>query len=355
MNLDDLEIMRALDVRDMLSAIDGLPEQLLSGWELGQQQLLPAFTGIRQVIIAGVGGSAIGADLFASYAAPLCRVPIFVYRNYGLPAWAVEKSTLAVLCSHSGETEEILDAFRAAVANDCQILAITTGGALAEQALSAGAALWKFTHAGQPRAAVGFSFGLLLAAFHRLGLLPDPRSELDESVAVLRQQRQSFTAAAPVFRNPAKRMAGQLMGRWVVIFSSDHLEPVARRWKGQISELAKAWAQFEFLPEADHNSLAGLFNPPALPDQMMALFIRGESTHPRNRLRADMTREACMVSGMNTDFFDAPGQGRMAQIWSALQFGDYMAYYLAIAYGEDPTQVEIFDQLKQALRDNDAG
>ena len=62
------------------------------------------------------------------------------------------------------------------------------------------------------------------------------------------------------------------MGRWVTIFGSDILEPVARRWKTQINELAKAWAQFEFLPEADHNALAGLIDPDTLQSQMMAFF-----------------------------------------------------------------------------------
>lgn len=349
MNLDDNEHLRAVDAHDMLSKIDGLAGQLRAAWDVGMQSDLPAWQGIRQVVLAGVGGSAIGADLLASCITPVCPVVVQVHRNYGLPAWARGVETLAILCSYSGETEETLSALRAAAENGCRILAITTGGRLALQAQALGGAVWTLAHAGPPRAAVGYAFGLLLAAFTRLGLIPDLYAELEETVTVLRQQQPILTASSPVFRNPAKRMAGQLMERWVVVFASDHLEPVARRWKDQINELAKTWAQFEVLPEADHNSLAGVFNPLALSDHMLALFIRAAATHPRNRLRADMTREACMLAGMSTDFYEAPGQSRMAQIWSALQFGDYMAYYLAIASGVDPTDVEIFDQLKQAL------
>ena len=185
-------------------------------------------------------------------------------------------------------------------------------------------------------------FSLILA----VGML------VDDAIIVVEFAERRMSEGMPreqAFELAAKRMAGQLMGRWVVVFASDALEPVARRWKGQINELAKAWAQFEFLPEADHNTLAGLMNPDSLQSHMMALFLRSESTHPRNLLRLDLTREACMVSGMTTDFYDAPGSSRMAQMWSALQFGDYMAYYLAIAYGADPTEVDILEQFKQTL------
>ena len=350
MNLDDLDHMRALDARGMLDAIDNLPQQLSNGWMLGMQTDLP-FGGdaVRQVVIAGMGGSAIGADLLAGYAAPLCSVPLVVHRNYDLPAWASGDHTLVILSSKSGNTEETLSALRVAQQRGCRVLAVTTGGALAEQARALEIPSFPFRFEGQPRAAVGYSFSILLAILARLGLIPDPLSELDETTALLRQLQPGLSAGTPVFRNPAKRMAGQLMGRWVVVFASDALEPVARRWKGQINELAKAWAQFEFLPEADHNTLAGLMNPDSLQSHMMALFLRSESTHLRNLLRLDLTREACMVSGMTTDFYDAPGSSRMAQMWSALQFGDYMAYYLAIAYGADPTEVDILEQFKQAL------
>lgn len=354
MNLDDIDQMRALDARGMLDDIDNLSQQLLDGWKLGMQTDLP-FGGetVQQVVIAGMGGSAIGADLLAGYAAPFCSVPLVVHRGYDLPTWASGDHTLVILSSKSGNTEETLSALRVAQQRGCRMLAVTTGGALAGKARALSAPLFQFTFTGQPRAAVGYSFSILLAILARLGLIPDPLAELDETAALLRQLQPGLSAGAPVFRNPAKRMAGQLMGRWVVIFASDALEPVARRWKGQINELAKAWAQFEPVPEADHNTLAGLINPDNLQSHMMALFLRSASTHARNLLRLDLTREACMVSGLTTDFYDAPGSSHMAQMWSALQFGDYMAYYLAIAYGVDPTEVDILEQFKQALETAD--
>jgi glucose/mannose-6-phosphate isomerase len=352
MNLDDHASFSETDTQDFLAEIDSLPDQLQTAWKLGQEQPLPVMENIRQVVITGMGGSAIGADLLTAYIAPHCPIAVVVHRSYDLPAWAHGQETLVIASSHSGNTEETLSAFESALGNDCRILAIATGGRLAEDASQSGTTLWRFKHSGQPRAAVGYSFGLLLAIFTRLGLVPDPAGELSTAVEAMRLQQENLRAHVPAVNNPAKRMAGQLMGRWVAIFGADILEPVARRWKGQINELAKTWAQFEFLPEADHNTLAGLVNPEDNLMKTMALFLRAPSYHPRNLLRTNLTKKNFMLEGPNTDFVDAQGEGRLAHQWTALHFGDYTAYYLAMCYGVDPTPVEALEAFKREMRDS---
>jgi glucose/mannose-6-phosphate isomerase len=350
MNLDDVHRFSEIDTQEMLAEIDGLPEQLQAAWDLGQELSLPDWQDIRYVLVAGMGGSAIGADLLAAYVAPSCSVPVISHRNYSLPGWAKGPETLVIASSHSGNTEETLSSFESAVEKGCRVLAVTTGGKLAERAGEAGAAVWRFDHKGQPRAAVGYSFGLLLAAVSRLGLIPDPEGHLHSAVAAMKAQQESLQARSPVVENPAKRMAGQIYGRWVAVLGADVLEPVARRWKGQISEIAKAWGQFEFLPEADHNTLAGLYNPEELLQKTFVLFLRAPSYHPRNRLRTDLTKKAFMLEGLNTDFIDARGDNPLAHLWTALHYGDYTAYYLAMAYGVDPTPVEAIEGFKQEMR-----
>lgn len=351
MNLDDLQKFRLIDVDDMLSHIDGLPAQLETAWNLGMRLPLPKMEGIEAVVVAGMGGSAIGADLLASYVAPLCSAPVIVHRDYDLPGWAKGKRTLMIASSHSGNTEETLSSLDAAQKNGCQVLTVSTGGKLAETAHKAGLASWVFEHNGMPRAAVGFSFGLLLAALTRLGLVADPSADMAEAVSVMQSEQKALLPQSPVVQNPAKRMAGQLMGRWVTVLGSGYLAPVSRRWKGQINELAKAWAQFDFLPEGDHNTLAGLLYPEAQLSQMMALFLRAPSDHPRNQKRLELTRKGFMVQGINTDFIDAKGNSPLAHIWSTLLFGDYVSYYLAMAYEVDPTPIDALLSFKQAMKD----
>ena len=350
MDLDNLELFRKLDPKNMLGQIDNLPNQLELAWALGQQQRLPAWEGIRQVLIGGMGGSAIGADLLAAYIAPHCPVPVVVLRDYDLPAWATGPHTLVIASSHSGNTEETLSAFSQALAKDCRAMAITRGGKLQAQADQAGAPVWQFEHDSQPRAAIGFSFGLLLAALRQLALIPDPEPALQSALQAMRTQQAQIEASVPVVRNPAKRMGGQLMGRWVAVFGAGILAPVARRFKGQLSELAKAWAQFEALPEADHNSLAGILNPEELFPKTMMLFLQAESTHPRNQLRVDLTRKIFMLEGLNTDTISAAGNTPLANQWTTLHFCDYAAYYLAMAYKVDPEPVAMLVTLKEEMQ-----
>jgi glucose/mannose-6-phosphate isomerase len=281
-----------------------------------------------------------------------CPVPIFVHRDYGLPAFAKGQETLVICSSHSGNTEETLDAFETALGNDCRVLAVCTGGKLAEAAKEAGVSVWQFKHAGQPRSAVGFSFGLILGALSRLGLVPDARTEIAGAVKEMKSQQTALVVESPVSQNPAKRLAGQLMGRWVTVFGSGVLTPVARRWKGQINEVAKAVANFEFIPEADHNTLAGVLNPPeVVPPHVISLFLRAPSDYPRNKLRLKITRKTYMLEGLNTDGYMAKGDSPIAHIWTALHFGDYLAYYLAMAYVVDPTPVAALVNLKEALKE----
>lgn len=350
MNLDDLDYFKQLDTLDMLGQIDNLPDQLDSAYRLGMQHDLPDWKDVKQVVIAGMGGSAIGADLLACYCASLAPLPVFVHRNYGLPLFARGAETLVICSSHSGNTEETLDAFEAARNAGSRLIAVSTGGELAKRAKEHNIPLWTFEHSGQPRAAVGFSFGLLLAMFQRLGFLPDQRELLENAVASMKRSQEHLKADVPTVKNPAKRYAGQLMGRWVTVMGSDLLTAVARRWKGQINEVAKAAANFEFLPEADHNTLSGTMHPEeVLNPHTMTLFLRAPSDHPRNRLRSDLTRKAFMLEGMNTDFVDARGNTPLAHMWTMILFGDYMAYYLAMGYGVDPTPVQVLVEFKQAM------
>ena len=349
MDLNKYQDFPKLDSQNMLAEMNGLPEQLLSAWKEAEAMPLPEFSGVKKVLIAGMGGSAIGASLLKAYAAPLSSVPIEVHRDYGLPAWADGPDTLVIVSSHSGNTEETLSAMETALERGCSLLSISTGGKLAELAEKNGTDHWIFNHKGQPRAAVGYSFCLLLNVFYRLKFLADPWEEIQDAVAEMNNQVGRLTPEVPDHDNPAKLMAGQMIDRWVSVFGADLLTPVARRWKGQVSEIAKTWGQFEALPEADHNTLAGVVNPEEVLSKTIVLFLQAESNHPRNQRRIELTKKNFMIEGINTVLIKAKGDTRLAQMWTLIQFGDYTAYYLAMAYDVDPTPVAAIENLKREL------
>ncbi len=347
--LDRPDELTALDSQDMIGHIRALPAQLTAAWDLAMNAALPEWRNFQQILVAGMGGSAIGADLLAAYVEPFCPVPVSVQRDYTLPAWVNPVNTLVIASSHSGNTEETLSVVSQAQERGCAVLSVCTGGELMRLSQAAGIPVIQFEHRGQPRAAVGYSFGILLGVLHRYGLIPDQREALEGAAAAMRSQESALRVEAPVKDNPAKRAAGQLVDRWVVVFGSGLMAPVARRWKGQISEIAKAWAQAESLPEADHNSLAGLAFPRSQLDHMTALFLEAAANHPRNLLRSSLTREIFMVEGIGTDVFQAKGDTPMQQLWTMIQLGDYLAYYLAMIYGVDPTPIEFISGLKAAM------
>ena len=352
MFLDDLDRFKQLDSQNMLAEIDGLPDQLKSAWDLGQTQPLPAANDIQRVVISGMGDSALGADLLAALVLSTCSAPVIVHRDYGLPAFARGKGTLFIASSYSGDTEETLDSFESALKNDCTIVVISIGGEISKRAKAKNIPAWIFNHKGQPRAALGFSFGLLLALFTRLNLIPDPSKDVDEAVSAMKKSQEKIRAEIPAALNPAKRYAGQLMGRWVTFFAAGILAPVARRFKYQINEISKAGANFEVLPEADHNTLAGTIHPEeVLMPHTMNLFLRAPADHRQNRQRIDLTKQAFMLEGLNTDFLGARGESLLAQMWTMILFGDYMAYYLAMAYGVNPTPVDAIENFKKAMKE----
>jgi glucose/mannose-6-phosphate isomerase len=349
MNLDDQRTMRSLDSQNFLHHIDTLPDQMAQAWELAQSYASPDdYHDVQHIVITGMGGSAIAGSLVQAYVAPASRLPVTVLRDYNLPASA-GPATLVIASSHSGDTEETLAASQSALECGAGLLAITRGGKLGQWAEAAGRPVWRFEHSGPPRAAVGYSFMLTLGVLVKLGLLPDPSAEVAGAVAAMRAQQQRLHADVPVAGNPAKRMAGQLMDRIPLIFAAGGLAPVARRWKGQINEVAKAVAVFDELPEMDHNSVVGTLYPERVLGKFMALFLRSSFEHPRNGRRAEVTREIYMTAGFNTDSIEASGPSPLAHMFTSLHFGDYTAFYLAMAYGVDPSPIPQIDYLKEQL------
>lgn len=353
MDLNHSSAFSQLDPQNMLALIDALPDQLLKGWEIGTRSVLPNWNSIRQVLISGIGGSAIGADLLAAYVSPDCSVPLYIHRDYGLPPWARGQETLVIVSSYSGNTEEMISGFEQALERRCPCLVVSTGGRLGQLAENAGVPSWSYQHKGAPRTAVGYSFSLLLAALCKLNLLPDmgrTGKEVEKAVSAMRQQQSLLNADVPVVHNPAKRLAGQLMGHFISIFGAGILAPVARRWKGQFNENTKAWATFEFLPEANHNTLSGCLNPEQMLSNLFMIFLRSPSEPSRYRLRADLMRQSLMVEGINSDVVEGNGESALAHQWTSLHFGDYVSYYLAMAYDIDPTPITAIDQLKARVQ-----
>jgi glucose/mannose-6-phosphate isomerase len=350
MFLDQPEKFAAIDPQHMLGHIDALPDQLANAFAHAQQQDLPAdFAQARMIVLTGMGGSAIGGDYLAALVEDAAPVPVLVNRGYTLPAYVRGPEVLVIASSHSGNTEETLAAFDEAQARGVKLMALSTGGKLSDKARQIGVPLWSFTYDSQPRAAFGWSFGLLVGLAHRLGLAGDLSADVQEAVDLLRQSRDHFGANVPIHQNAPKRYAGQVCGRIGVTFGAGLLAPVARRWKGQMNENAKNWAEFDMLPEQNHNGVAGIDNPEKALERLFVFFLQSSYDHPRVTLRHKLTHQLFMQEGIGVDTFTARGESRLAQMMNATQFGDYLSYYLAMLNSADPTPIPPISMLKEGL------
>lgn len=351
MNLDDLQAFEKIDSSDMLGYINALPDQLAGAWAAAQQSELPtSLADVERVVICGMGGSAISGDLLAALVRGTCRIPVSVSREYGLPAFVQGEETLVIAMSHSGGTEETISAAELAVERGTHLMAITTGGELARVVREGDGMVLAYTYPSQPRAALGWLYGLLIGAFSRLGLVGDLGGEVQEAIDLLKRGREALGAQQPAALNPAKRTAGQLVGRLPVIWGAGLLAPVARRWQTQINEQAKALAYSDALPELDHNTVAALGFPEPLLRQLAVIdLVSLQHDHPRVAIRHEATRGLLLRAGVMVDLISARGQSRLAQQMGMIQLGDYVSYYLAMAYGVDPTPIESIQQLKDIL------
>lgn len=348
-NLDDVAAMQALDPEGMLHHIRKLPAQCREAWgNLTAWGLPESHRRANALLIAGMGGSAIGGDLLRTWAEPLSPIPITVSRNYRLPAW-VGESTLVVASSHSGATEETLAAFQDALDRGAAVVALTTGGRLASEAEESGVPLVLMRYQSVPRAALGASFVSLLRIAHQAGLVPDPEADLREAISEMENLRSDVGEDVPEAQNPAKRLARELYGRPVVAYGAEHLREVARRWKGQINENAKAWAFYEEMPEMNHNSVMAYESQPALNRLIEVIFLVSSENHPRNQIRFQATAELLERHGIAYHEVRARGHSRLAQMLTALYFGDYVSFYLAMLYGKDPTHIGTIGDIKEIL------
>lgn len=347
--LDNHDVFRQFDSDDMLSRIAELPQQCRDAWANIQAFDLPGdYALVDGIVIAGMGGSAIGGDLARCLAEPECPVPILVSRDYTLPVF-VGSGTLVIASSYSGNTEETLSAFAQARERGAKLLAITSSHKLAQQAREWGVPLLTFSYQSQPRAALGHFFTLLVGIVGRLELISDKTADLEEAIAVMEALQEEIKETVPVAENPAKQLAKRLCGHLPVVYGSGYLAEVAHRWKTQFNENAKAWSFFEQLPELNHNAVVGYQFPEELAERILVVMLTSSLDHPRNKARFQVTQEILTKHGIAYEIIEARGKSPLAQMLSVIHLGDYVSCYLAMLYEVDPTPVKVIDYLKERL------
>jgi glucose/mannose-6-phosphate isomerase len=346
--LDDAEAIGRLDASNMLGTVGELPTQCRKGYEVGRAAgSLPVLDGVTSVVFCGMGGSAVAGDVLRAAFRHRLGVPVDVNRSAQLPAYATTH-TLVVVSSYSGETAETLAAFREAEERGCRIVAITSGGTLADACRSAGHGLVEVPAGFQPRAALGhLAFGAL-GALEAGGLLPRLGDDVDEVVAELSTLPDELGPSVSAETNPAKAIAAWLGDRVPVIWGAEGIGSVAAmRWKTQMNENGKVPAWSSSMSELDHNEVVGWVPPYGGSHAVIALRHEGEG----GDLAARFTLSAAIAADAGAAIREvgARGSSPLARLLTLILFGDFASCYVGLAHGHDPTPVDVIVRLKAAL------
>ncbi|MDD4859293.1 MAG: bifunctional phosphoglucose/phosphomannose isomerase [Dehalococcoidales bacterium] len=348
-NLDVPAVYQRYDPGDMLRRIHELPAQCEQAWqEISTFKLPSDYANVDKIVILGMGGSAIGGDLVSSLASLEAKVPVTVNRDYLLPAY-VDKKTLVIASSYSGNTEETLSAFAQAQKTGAKLLAATTGGKLKSIVEEQKIPAFIFNYKAQPRAALGYSLLPLLGFLQKLGFIADKSTDVAEMLRIMRSLTERISENAPTAGNPAKQLACDLHRKLPVVYGAGILAEVARRWKTQINENSKGFAFHEVLPELNHNAVVGYQFPAELRDRIKVIMLKSPLLEPRVLLRYRITSELLDKAGVAHGAVEGEGRSALSQMMSLVLLGDYVSYYLAILYQIDPSPVEVISYLKDRL------
>ncbi len=352
LSLDDPKIIQKYDRSNMIGLIASFPRQCRVAKKIGLAFDLPRSYKKRyeNIVCTGLGGSAIGADIMRSYILDSAKTPLAVNRGYLLPGF-VSGSSLVIVSSYSGDTEETISAYKDARGKGVNIIAITSGGRLRKMAEADGFPVLVIPGGLPPRAALGYSSITLLMVLSKAGIIKDQSAHIDEAIEVMKcLERDEIGFSISQKKNSAKNIAARLYGKYPVIYGAqDRIDAVVTRWRGQLAENAKTLASSHFFPEMNHNEIVGWDHPAAILKDCAVVVLHDRGDHPRVAKRMDITEKLIGDRCASITDVRSSGKGLLARIFSLIHTGDFVSFYLAMLNKCDPTPVERIAYLKRQL------
>jgi len=341
------EEIKNIDNSGFRQFILGVPESFEIGLNLAKD--IKVEGNFESVTVSGMGGSALPANLLRVYCNSLFKknpqykhFEIYINRYYDLPPESYASSTLNLIASYSGNTEETLSSLEEAREANLTCIALSANGKLEILAKEYDIPHIKLPlpHPNfQPRMGTGYFFGAMFQLLVNQGLMPDTTSELLSLAEKLEQ-------AMGDFEQKGKALAKKLVGKTPVIYSSPKYKPVAMVWKIKINENAKTPAFWNFFPEMDHNEMVGYTNPQS---KFFTIMLRDQDDDQRNLKRYEATAKLLSQKGIESEIIDMESGDEFYKMFASIAVADWASYYLALEYKQDPTPVDMVEDLKKIL------
>ncbi len=346
--LDDSNVIKQRDGQDALGVADCMYQQAAYGVELfdadhdGRE--------LKNIVIAGMGGSALAADMARVLLSDTLAIPFDVVKNYDLPHY-VSASTLLIVSSHSGNTEETLACINKALSQkqQPQIAAITTGGELQTIAEAHHILHAVMPHDTQPRMAVIYNLKSILEVMAAFGFKTQRLlSEVTASAGWLQGESELWSKAVPTEQNYAKQLALIAVGKTPVFYAGPLMAPVAYKWKISWNETAKNLAFSGTYPEFNHNEFIGWTSHPV--EKPFAVFdLWSDLEHPQVQKRFKLSDKLLSGKRPKANIVQIQGETLVQQMLWGCILADFVSIYVAILNGVNPTKVELIEKLKKEL------
>jgi glucose/mannose-6-phosphate isomerase len=346
--LDDIDRIKRIDKSDMLSFCVEASKHYNMAAKLAEK-LSISYPKPQTIIMAGMGGSAIGGELLKDWSRDRIGVPVEVCREYSLPAYA-DKSTLVLVVSYSGETEESLSVFLEALKRKCMIVCISSGGKLHEIAEKLNVPSLCVPPGMAPRATLPYMFMPMPILLKKLGLVSEVASEISETTRILKRVSDANSPRKPLKENFSKTLASNIRGTVPVVYGFGFYRAVAQRFKTQFNENSKIPAKWEYFPELDHNEIVGWEAVKELAKCFSVILIRDSDEPESFRHRIEATKELIHEQSVGMFEVQAHGESSLAKMCSVICIGDFTSVYLAILRGIDPTPVKTISLLKEKIK-----
>lgn len=325
---------------EMENYISGISQNMTEALEIGKTAIKNfKIEPVNRVVIAGLGGSGISGKIISKLVENTCKVPIHLINDYGIPGW-VDKHTLFIAASYSGNTEETLSALNEARSKNAQICSITAGGKLEKICRENGYNTVVIPSGQPPRTSFGYSSVQQFFVLHAYDLISDFFiKEVQDAAQLLKDE-------AAAIKNEAKAVADKIIHTIPVIYSEAHAEGLAIRLRQQINENAKMLCWHNVLPEMNHNELVGWAGGN---ETLSALFIHTPDDHPGVKRRMELSKE--IIANYTPHLIDLVPKGNtaIARAYYLIHLSDWISFYLAEKQEVDPIEIRVIDYLKNEL------
>jgi glucose/mannose-6-phosphate isomerase len=328
----------------MKKLIEGFTRQLSDALKIGQAvDFVRPGSDIRNILITGMGGSGIGANLAESLTFGRVPIPITVCKGYNIPQF-VSPHTLFIACSYSGNTEETLSAVNKAMLKRAHIICITSGGSLLELAKEYNLFYIQIPGgSSSPRAQLGYILVSLLYTLYHTNLIGAAFiKETENSIEYLDRGEKAIQAEAEL-------IAKKLKGKLPIIYCDGRLYAMAVRFQNQLNENAKQLAHVNTFPEMNHNELVGWCFPESILQQCQVVYLYSDHDHERVEKRMEICREIFEKRSHPIIDIVAEGASLLEQYYYLIHLTDWISYYLAKENQIDPDPVEAIAFLKEGL------